>query len=44
MSSKTNYLTADEYIGTFPAAVQEGLKQIRHAIHEAEPDAEEVIS
>ncbi|WP_222430797.1 iron chaperone [Cohnella terricola] len=44
MSPKTNYQTADEYIGTFPSAVQEGLQQIRKAIREAEPDAQEVIS
>jgi len=44
MSPKTNYQTADEYIDTFPPAVQEGLQQIRKAIREAEPDAQEVIS
>lgn len=34
----------DEYIATFPPNIQTILKQIREAIHEAAPDAEETIS
>ncbi|QJD86383.1 iron chaperone [Cohnella herbarum] len=44
MSPKTNYQTADDYIGTFPKAVQEGLEQIRQTVRDTEPDAEEIIS
>lgn len=44
MSPKTNYQTADEYIAAFPPVVQEGLQQIRSAIRQAEPEAEEIIS
>jgi uncharacterized protein YdhG (YjbR/CyaY superfamily) len=44
MSPKTNYRTADEYVATFPKAVQEGLEQIRQAVKNAEPGAEEIIS
>jgi uncharacterized protein YdhG (YjbR/CyaY superfamily) len=42
--AKTNYLTVDEYISTFPKDVQRILEQIRQTIQAAVPEAEEVIS
>lgn len=42
--AKTNYTTIDEYIGAFPPEVQSVLQEIRQIIHEAVPEAEEVIS
>ena len=40
----TGFKTIDEYIATFPPNIQAILQQIRTAIHEAAPDAEETIS
>jgi uncharacterized protein YdhG (YjbR/CyaY superfamily) len=42
--AKTDFKTVDEYIGTFPKAVQDILEQIRTTIQKAVPAAEEVIS
>lgn len=42
--AKTNYQTTDDYIEAQPEEVQEVLKGIRHAVHEAAPEAKEVIS
>ena len=42
--AKTDYQSVDRYIGTQPEEVQQVLEQIRQAIHEAAPQAEEVIS
>lgn len=36
--------TIDEYIALFPAKTQEVLQQVREAIHNAVPNAKEVIS
>lgn len=41
---KTNPKTIDEYIALFPAETQEILQQIRETIHNAVPNAREVIS
>ncbi len=38
------FKTIDEYIATFPKNIQIILQEIRQAIREAAPDAEEVIS
>jgi uncharacterized protein YdhG (YjbR/CyaY superfamily) len=38
------YETIDEYINTFPADIQSILQKMRHAIHEAAPEAAEAIS
>jgi uncharacterized protein YdhG (YjbR/CyaY superfamily) len=40
----TSYKTIDEYIATFPPNIQTLLQQIRVAVHEAAPEAEEIIS
>jgi len=40
----TGFKTIDQYIATFPTNIQAILQQIRQAIHEAAPDAEETIS
>lgn len=42
--AKTDFKSIDEYIATFPAATQTILEQYRQIIHEAVPEAEEVIS
>lgn len=42
--AKINFHSVDEYIGTFPAEVQDILQSVRHAIREAVPQAEEQIS
>jgi uncharacterized protein YdhG (YjbR/CyaY superfamily) len=42
--AKTNYQSMDEYIATFPKAVQDVLQTVRKAIHDAVPGGEEVIS
>lgn len=39
-----DFKNIDEYIATFPPNIQTILKQIRQAIHEAAPAAEETIS
>ena len=41
---KKGFKTTEEYIEAFPPDVQDGLRQIRQAIREAAPQAEEVIS
>jgi uncharacterized protein YdhG (YjbR/CyaY superfamily) len=40
----TDFHTVDEYIATFPADVQEILRQVRQTIHGAVPGAGEKIS
>jgi uncharacterized protein YdhG (YjbR/CyaY superfamily) len=42
--AKTDFKAPDEYIRTLPANVQEILRQVRQAIQEGVPEAEEVIS
>jgi uncharacterized protein YdhG (YjbR/CyaY superfamily) len=42
--AKTDFKTVDEYIQTFSKDVQAILEQVRQTIHEAVPEAEEVIS
>lgn len=42
--AKTDYKSIDEYIGTQPEEVQQVLQDIRESVHEAAPDAKEVIS
>jgi len=41
---KTNFKTTDEYIEVFPTYLKDLLIQIRTALKEAVPEAEEVIS
>lgn len=43
-SHDRKFRSIDEYINTFPPAIQEILRSIRQTIHEAAPDAEEAIS
>ncbi len=40
----TDFINIDEYIATFPPDIQTLLCQLRAAIHEAAPEAEETIS
>jgi uncharacterized protein YdhG (YjbR/CyaY superfamily) len=40
----TGFKTIDEYIAAFPPDIQTRLQQLRAAIHEAAPEAEETIS
>lgn len=40
----TGFKSIDEYIATFPPDIQKRLSQLRVAIHEAAPKAEETIS
>jgi uncharacterized protein YdhG (YjbR/CyaY superfamily) len=44
MASRKQFKTIDEYIATFPKNVQTVLEEMRHAIQEAAPQAEEAIS
>ncbi|PTQ98111.1 uncharacterized protein YdhG (YjbR/CyaY superfamily) [Mucilaginibacter yixingensis] len=44
MESSTKHLSADAYILTFPEHIQQKLQAIRKIIHQAAPQAEEVIS
>lgn len=44
MGSKKRYGDIDEYISTFPPDVRRILQQLRQAIKESAPEAEEVIS
>lgn len=44
MGSRRKFKTVDEYIAAQPAGVQPVLRQIRIAVHEAAPQAQEVIS
>ena len=37
------FVTIDEYIGTFPPGVQHILEQMRETIHETAPEADEAI-
>jgi uncharacterized protein YdhG (YjbR/CyaY superfamily) len=41
---QTSFKNIDEYIATFPPETQTRLSQLRAAIHEAAPQAEETIS
>jgi len=41
---KEKFESVDEYIATFPKSVQDALQQVRKAIREAAPKAEEAIS
>lgn len=41
---KTQFMTIDEYIGSFPEDVQAILEELRQTIRQAAPDAEEAIS
>ncbi|HYY48310.1 MAG TPA: DUF1801 domain-containing protein [Thermoplasmata archaeon] len=42
--AKTDFKSVDQYIGTFPKAVQAGLQTIRRTIQNAVPEAQEAIS
>ena len=42
--AKTDFQTVDEYLATFPESTQQALRQVRTAIREAVPEAEERIS
>jgi uncharacterized protein YdhG (YjbR/CyaY superfamily) len=42
--AKTDFKTVDDYIQTFPKDVQTILQRVRQTIHEAVPEAQEVIS
>lgn len=42
--AKTDFKSIDEYIATFPAETQRILEQYRQIIHEAVPEAQEVIN
>ena len=44
MASRKHFKTIDEYIAAFPKNVQTVLEEMRRAIHEAAPQAEEAIS
>lgn len=44
ISNNNTPKSIDEYIASFPAAVQESLQQLRITIRDAAPDAEEIIS
>ena len=44
METKKPFKTIDEYIATFPKNVQGILEEIRQAIRDSAPDAEEAIS
>ena len=41
---KEKFESVDEYIASFPKSVQDALQQVRKAIREAAPKAEEAIS
>ena len=43
-SGKRTFSGIDEYIAIFPKDIQKKLKELRKAIHEAAPEAEETIS
>src|SRR4030042_2185923 len=42
--ARTDFKTIDQYINTFPKAIQSILEEFRRTIRKAAPDAEEVIS
>lgn len=44
MSPRQKYENIDQYIQTFPPHIQTVLQQIRQIIHQAAPQAQEVIS
>jgi uncharacterized protein YdhG (YjbR/CyaY superfamily) len=44
VDEKTEITTVDQYIGQFPADVQERLIQMRDTIRAAAPDAQEILS
>jgi uncharacterized protein YdhG (YjbR/CyaY superfamily) len=44
MNDKKSFKTTDEYIALFPKDIQEILEEIRQAIKEAAPQAQETIS
>ncbi len=44
MTTKKQFATVDEYIGSFPADVQTVLEQLRELIRKTVPEAEETIS
>jgi uncharacterized protein YdhG (YjbR/CyaY superfamily) len=44
MAHRKKFKSIDEYIGTFPNNIQNVLEEIRQAIREAAPKAEETIS
>lgn len=44
MSLSIKFKTVDEYFNTFPESTLKLLKEFRKAIHEAAPEAEELIS
>ena len=44
MLAKKTPKSVDEYIATFPKNIQVILEELRQAVHEAAPEAEEVIS
>jgi uncharacterized protein YdhG (YjbR/CyaY superfamily) len=44
MAPKQSYKTVDEYIATFPKNVQAILQELRQAIKDAAPQAQEAIS
>jgi len=43
-AASTKFKTVDEYISAFPPSTQKILKDVRKIIHEAAPQAEDVIS
>jgi len=43
-AASTKFKTVDEYISAFPPSTQKILKDVRKIIHEAVPQAEDVIS
>jgi len=43
-TSKKQFKTIDEYIGTFPKNIQDRLEKLRRTIREAAPEAVETIS
>lgn len=42
--ASTGFKTVDEYLATFPDSTQQELREVRRAIREAVPEAEETIS
>jgi uncharacterized protein YdhG (YjbR/CyaY superfamily) len=44
MTPKKVFKSTDEYIDTFPRNVQIILEEVRQAVRDAAPDAEELIS
>ena len=44
LRKQAKFETIDEYVSTFPEEVQEILEELREAVRESAPDAEETIS